>query len=55
MPARMKDNELREMIDVLRPAAAGAIQPKEIEAVIGTKAAVDIPAGEALLWTMLGS
>jgi N-acetylneuraminate synthase len=45
----------REMVDVLRPAAPGAIPPKEIEVVIGTKAAVDIPLGEALLWTMLGS
>jgi len=45
----------REMIDVLRPATPGAIPPKEIEAVIGTKAAVDIQAGEALFWTMLGS
>ena len=44
-----------EMVDVLRPAAPGAIPPKEIDVVVGTKAAVDIPAGEALLWTMLGS
>ncbi len=42
-----------EMIDVLRPATPGAIPPKEIEAVVGTKAAVDIPAGEALIWTKL--
>jgi sialic acid synthase SpsE len=45
----------RSMIDVLRPAAPGAILPYEIEAVIGTRALVDIPAGEALRWTMLGS
>jgi N-acetylneuraminate synthase len=45
----------REMVDVLRPAAPGAIPPKEIEVVIGTKAAVDIPMGEALFWTMLVS
>jgi sialic acid synthase SpsE len=45
----------RELIDVLRPATPGAIQPYEIDAVIGTRAIVDIPAGEALRWTMLGA
>jgi N-acetylneuraminate synthase len=45
----------REMVDVLRPATPAAIPPKEIEAVVGTKAAVDIPAGEALFWTLLGA
>ena len=44
----------REMITVLRPASPGAIIPHEIEAAIGTRAIVDIPAGEALRWTMLG-
>lgn len=44
----------RAMIDVLRPATPGAIPPFEIEAVVGTRALVDIPAGEALRWTMLG-
>jgi N-acetylneuraminate synthase len=43
----------REMIDVLRPSPAGSIQPYELEAVLGTSAAADIPAGEALRWTML--
>jgi len=43
------------MIGVLRPATPGAIPPKEIEAVVGTKAATDIPAGEALFWTKLVS
>lgn len=43
----------REMIDVLRPATPGAILPKEIEVIVGTKAATDIPAGEALFWTKL--
>jgi N-acetylneuraminate synthase len=43
----------REMVDVLRPATPGAILPKEIEIVIGTKAAVDIPMGDALFWTKL--
>ncbi len=44
----------REMIDVLRPAARGAIMPYEIEAVIGTKARTPIAAGQELRWTMLG-
>jgi sialic acid synthase SpsE len=44
----------REMIDVLRPATPGAIQPYEIESVIGTRALVDIPSGKDLRWTELG-
>jgi N-acetylneuraminate synthase len=44
----------RAMIEALRPAPAGSIPPYEIEAVLGTRAAEDIPAGEALRWTMLG-
>jgi len=43
----------REMINVLRPATFGAILPPEIERVIGTKAAVVIPAGKELRWTDL--
>jgi sialic acid synthase SpsE len=43
----------REMIDVLRPATPGAIMPYEIDAVIGTKAARDLPAGVELRWTDL--
>ncbi len=45
----------REMIAVLRPATPGAIPPHEIEAAIGARALTDIPAGEALRWTMLGA
>jgi N-acetylneuraminate synthase len=45
----------RGMIEVLRPAPAGAILPHELDAVFGTHALVDIPSGEALRWTMLGS
>ncbi|RPI21102.1 MAG: N-acetylneuraminate synthase, partial [Chloroflexota bacterium] len=45
----------REMIDVLRPATPGAILPYEIEAVIGTRAIADIPAGKELRWTDLGA
>jgi sialic acid synthase SpsE len=44
----------RDSIDVLRPAAPGAILPYEIEAVLGTRALRDIRAGEELRWTMLG-
>jgi sialic acid synthase SpsE len=43
----------RDMIDVVRPATVDAIRPPEIEAVVGTKAAVDIAYGEALTWRML--
>jgi sialic acid synthase SpsE len=43
----------REMIDVLRPAASGAIQAREVARVLGTKTIEDIPFGEALRWTML--
>lgn len=43
----------RDMVDVLRPATEDSIRPPEIEAVVGTKAAVDIALGEALTWTML--
>ena len=45
---------IREMISVLRPATIGAINPYEIDQVIGTKAIVDISAGEELRWTDLG-
>jgi len=44
----------RPMIDVLRPAEAGAILPFDVDAVVGTRALRDIQAGEALHWTMLG-
>lgn len=45
----------REMIDVLRPAPAGAIMPYEIQAVLGTRALADIETGQELRWTMLGA
>lgn len=45
----------REMIDVLRPATPGAIKPSEIEAVIGTRALVNMPLGKELRWTDLGA
>jgi len=44
----------REMIDVLRPAAEGAIKPSEITRVIGTRATHDLPAGKELRWVDLG-
>jgi sialic acid synthase SpsE len=43
----------REMIDVLRPAPAGAILPTEIEAVIGKRLTKNVAAGDALSWGML--
>ncbi|HLC02287.1 MAG TPA: N-acetylneuraminate synthase family protein [Anaerolineales bacterium] len=45
----------RQMIDVLRPAVSGAIMPFAVDSVLGTRALVKIPAGEALRWTMLGA
>ncbi len=45
----------REMIDVLRPAAPGAIKPDEIPNVIGTKALRDLAYGQELRWTDLGA
>jgi N-acetylneuraminate synthase len=44
----------RDMIDVLRPAAPGAIKPSEIAAVLGTRAINDIPFGKELQWVDLG-
>ena len=43
----------REMIDVLRPAAPGAILPDQIDRTIGMKALADIPLGKELRWGML--
>jgi N-acetylneuraminate synthase len=40
----------RDMLDVLRPAAVEAIKPDQIEQVIGTTAALDIPAGKEIRW-----
>jgi sialic acid synthase SpsE len=44
----------RDMIDVLRPVAEGAILPFEVDAVIGTKVLADLPAGKEICWTDLG-
>jgi N-acetylneuraminate synthase len=44
----------REMIAVLRPATPGAIEPYEIENVIGLKALKDITQGQELRCTQLG-
>ena len=43
----------REMIDVLRPATAGAIRPHELADVLGTKTLRDIAQGQELRWTDL--
>jgi sialic acid synthase SpsE len=45
----------REKIAVLRPTAQGAIEPYEIEKVIGTVILHDKPRGEELRWTDLGA
>ena len=52
---RAGEKMTREMIDVLRPAAPGAIRPHEIETVVGTTAIEDIPFGKELRWTQLGA
>lgn len=44
----------RNMIEPLRPATPGAIQPFEIDQVLGTKALHDLPFGKELRWTDLG-
>ena len=44
----------RDMVDVLRPATPGAIQPYDIGLVLGTRALKDIPKGKDLRWTQFG-
>lgn len=44
----------RDMLDVLRPVAQGAILPYELDAVIGTKVLCDLPSGKEICWTDLG-
>jgi sialic acid synthase SpsE len=43
----------REMLDVLRPAPCHAIKPYDLTHVLGARLRVDVPAGEALTWSML--
>lgn len=43
----------RDMIDVLRPAAEGAITAHEMDRVVGAKARVDMPYGKELRWSDL--
>jgi sialic acid synthase SpsE len=43
----------REMIDILRPATPGAIEPFEIGKVIGLKAEQNLEKGQDLRWTQL--
>ena len=45
----------RQMINVLRPVAPGAILPYDIDKIIGTRAIVDIPAGRELRWIEIGA
>jgi N-acetylneuraminate synthase len=44
----------REMLDVLRPATAGAVKPHELVHMIGTHALKDLPFGKEIRWTDLG-
>jgi len=43
----------REMIEVLRPATPGAIEPYDIGKVIGLKAEQDLEKGQDMRWTQL--
>jgi sialic acid synthase SpsE len=43
------------MIDVLRPATAGAIMPYEIDDLLGLKALERISAGQELRWSQFGT
>ena len=45
----------REMIDVLRPATQGAIQPYELDDLLGLKALERISAGQELRWSQFGN
>jgi N-acetylneuraminate synthase len=45
----------REMLKVLRPATPGAIEPFEIQSVIGTRALADLAEGQEIRWTDLGA
>ncbi|MEE4600325.1 MAG: N-acetylneuraminate synthase family protein [Desulfobacteraceae bacterium] len=42
-----------DMVEPLRPAAAGAVMPWELQAVIGKKALIDMPYGMDLRWENL--
>jgi len=44
----------RSMLDPLRPADPDAVMPYDIPKILGTRAVVDIKAGQAVRWTMLG-
>ena len=45
----------REMIDVLRPATKGAIQPYEVDDLIGLKVLERVSAGQELRWSQFGN
>ncbi len=45
----------REMLKVLRPATPGAVEPYDIQRVIGTHALTDLVEGQEIRWTDLGA
>jgi sialic acid synthase SpsE len=45
----------REMIDVLRPAPAGAIMPYDVDKVLGKRLLVDLKTGQELKWELIGA
>jgi len=49
------DTLQRSMLDVLRPATPGAVLPQEIDRLIGRRLRQEVPAGQAIAWTMLES
>ncbi|HSJ78281.1 MAG TPA: SAF domain-containing protein, partial [Erythrobacter sp.] len=45
----------REMIDVLRPAPAGAIMPYDLEKLLGKRLLVDLKSGQEFTWDLVGA
>lgn len=45
----------RAMLDVLRPSPREAIQPYDVERVVGSRALVDLAPGEELTWLKVGA
>ncbi|MEI9974820.1 MAG: N-acetylneuraminate synthase family protein [Ignavibacteriota bacterium] len=43
----------RDVIDVLRPAPCHSVKPYDLPNVLGARLRIDVPAGEALTWSML--
>ena len=46
-------SELKEDLDFLRPCPTGAIDPREVESIIGMTTTKDLEDGEELYWEHL--